>query len=115
MAEETVPRGEVAASLRAGRELGPDYDDAIADSLAERLEHTIDERVRVQLARHRPQPARHQGIGTNTARMILGIIALGLSVPLSAIGGALVGPAGLVAAWLGLITFYILTVRGFGH
>ena len=52
MADDTSQRRtELTAALRADRELGPEYDDALAASLVERIDETIDARVRHHLDR----------------------------------------------------------------
>ncbi|MBB6171457.1 hypothetical protein HNR23_001517 [Nocardiopsis mwathae] len=108
MSNDPLPTDELAASLRAGRELGADYDDAIAASLAERLEQSIDERVRHHVAaRERAQP---RGVPARTARMVLAIITLGLAVPLTAISGGYGGALGVAATWSGLVLLYIITI-----
>ncbi|MFC3995877.1 hypothetical protein ACFOVU_08130 [Nocardiopsis sediminis] len=117
MSAPAIPPDDVAASLRAGRDLGPDYDDAIAASLAERLEQTIDERVRHHLADvAAQQPAAPQRKSNTEAwkspRLIMGIIAMGVLIPLSAIAGAIVGPAGILMSWIGVVVIYVIAVVG---
>lgn len=60
---------EIAAALAARRELGPEYEDAIAASLADRVEREI--AARVQSA-HNPPAARapESRGGSNDARWI---------------------------------------------
>lgn len=129
---EPVPKDEVAASLKISRELGPEYDEAIADSLAERLDHTIDARIREQLdARQLPQaqaqpmypayappppppPAKSGGPSDNAVRLTMGIISLALSIPLTAIGVSFGGVLGMAIAMAGIITMYLIVVGGVG-
>ncbi|NYH55591.1 MULTISPECIES: hypothetical protein [Nocardiopsis] len=106
------PRDEVAAALRAGRELGPEYDDAVAASLVERIDDTIAERVRHHMsAQDRAAPVR-TGTPSNTVRFVLSLVCLGVSIPVSAITAALGNPAALPLVWLGLILFYLVSVVG---
>ncbi|PSL00124.1 hypothetical protein CLV63_102250 [Murinocardiopsis flavida] len=132
--KEPVPRNDVAASLKISRELGPEYDDAIADSLAERLDHAIDARIREQLdarqlphaqAQHHmypsyappPPPPAKSGTSDTGIRLAMGIVSLALSIPLLAIGvnyggegiGALLAMA---IVFTGVITLYLLVVGG---
>ncbi len=102
---------EVAAALRAGRDLGPEYDDAVAASLVERIDGTIDERVRHHVAQHTKDTDR-SGIPANTARFVLTLVFMGLSIPLTAIAGGTAGTVGVVALWLGLVVFYLVSVLG---
>ena len=48
---------EIAAAGAAHRELGPGYDDAVAEGLVERISAEIDKRVDARLAQHADQPA----------------------------------------------------------
>jgi hypothetical protein len=104
---------EVASALQASRELGPEYDDAVAASLVERIDDTIEERVRHHLAQNarRDAPAR-AGMPSNTVRFVLSLVCLGISVPLTAITASMVGGASLPFVWAGLILFYIISVVG---
>ncbi|MFC7328573.1 hypothetical protein [Marinactinospora rubrisoli] len=116
MSHEPVPRDEVAAALKAGRELGPDYDDAVASSLAERLDQTIDARIAARLAaagvREGTQPERRGGMSRNTLRFVMGIISLVLAVPISAIGAGAAGGIGMLSGMLGVVAIYLLVVVG---
>src|SRR5215831_14295876 len=52
-------RDEIAAAGAAHRELGPSYDDAVAEGLVERIGEEIDKRVDARLAQYGGQPAPH--------------------------------------------------------
>ena len=52
-------RQEIAAAGAAHHELGPAYDDAVAEGLVERISAEIDKRVDARLAQHSDQPAQH--------------------------------------------------------
>ena len=52
-------RDEIAAAGAAHRELGPGYDDAVAEGLVERIGIEIDKRVDARLAQYGGQPAPH--------------------------------------------------------
>ncbi|TDQ53396.1 hypothetical protein [Actinorugispora endophytica] len=115
-AQSPDPRNEIAASLQAGRELGPEYDDAIAASLAERLDQSIAEQVRSQLdaraASGSLPPARPaKGVSGNTLRLVMGIVSLGVAIPLSAIAGGMGGAPGLLIAWIGILMVYFVVAR----
>ncbi|RCV50250.1 hypothetical protein [Marinitenerispora sediminis] len=117
MSHEPVPRDEVAAALKAGRELGPEYDDAVASSLAERLDQTIDARIAARLAAAGVQegnqpPARRGGMSRNTLRFVMGIISLTLAIPITAIGASAAGAIGMLAGLFGVIAVYLMVVLG---
>lgn len=114
MTDSTSQRqAEIAAALRAGRELGPEYDDALAASLVERIDDAIDTSVRRHLDLGRQERSAKVGVPSNTVRMVLSLVCLGVSIPATAIAAALVGgPAAIGAVWVGLILFYIVSVAG---
>ncbi|MEW1615515.1 MULTISPECIES: hypothetical protein [unclassified Streptomyces] len=106
---------ELAATLQARGELGPEYESALIDSFLEkveqRLDTTLDRRVRRHLAEQRvtavrdpesarPPSAAGAGFGE---RFGFTIASLVLAVPLSAIGGVHAGIEGLVVAWMGIV------------
>ncbi|MBT2426659.1 hypothetical protein J7F02_13490 [Streptomyces sp. ISL-112] len=107
---------ELAATLQARRELGPEYESALVDSFLEkveqRLDATLDRRVRRHLAEQQvttardPRSIRTPSAGAPTGfgeRFGFGVVSLVLAVPLSAIGVVNAGIEGLVVAWLGIV------------
>ncbi|MFD3976463.1 hypothetical protein [Streptomyces cyaneofuscatus] len=108
---------ELAATLQARRELGPEYESALVDSFLERVEQrldtTLDRQVRRHLAEQQVTAARDprslrppsasgapSGFGE---RFGVGVVSLVLAVPLSAIGVVNAGIEGLVVAWMGIV------------
>ena len=99
-------RRETEAALAARMELGPEYSEHIAAGLAERVE---------QLAAIRTAELRQQGERTTfeeklqrdaqNKRFVLGIISLGVGVPITAIAGSTVEPGllGVAVAWAGIV------------
>ncbi|GAA1078359.1 hypothetical protein [Nocardiopsis composta] len=114
-----APRDEVAAALQTGRELGPDYDEAIAASLVERIDAAIEARVDAHLAgRLRgEEPKRRVSYEEQwkSPRLILGLIAMVLSIPLTAISGSLLGAEGVLLSWIGMVLLYLIAVLGLGR
>ncbi|MFI8436742.1 hypothetical protein ACIGJO_23920 [Streptomyces sp. NPDC079020] len=102
---------ELDATLQARGELGAEYESALIDSFLEkveqRLDTTLDRRVRRHLAEQRMTVARDsrtpQPLGSFGERFGFGVVSLILAVPLSAIGAANAGAKGLVVAWLGIV------------
>lgn len=111
-------QGEISAALRASRELGPEYDEALASSIVERIDATIEERVRhhVRAEGGAKSPDRSgsekAGLPSNTVRMVLSLVLLGVSIPVTAIAAAMGGTGSLVLVWIGLIVFYVISVAG---
>jgi uncharacterized membrane protein len=104
-------KNELDATLHARSELGADYESALVESFLEkveqRLDTTLDRRVRRHLAEQQVGIARGartpQPMGNFGERYGFGIISLILAIPLSAIGAAAAHTAGLVVAWLGIV------------
>ena len=105
-------KDEVAAALRASRELGPEYDEAVAASLVERVDDTIEERVKYHVAHHAGATEGRKGLPANNVRMILSLVCLGISIPTTAIAAAMAGSTGIFLVWVGLIAFYLISVTG---
>ncbi|GAA1532080.1 hypothetical protein GCM10009730_46700 [Streptomyces albidochromogenes] len=103
---------ELDATLHARKELGDDYESALIESFLEkveqRLDSTVDRRVRRQLAEQQMVVARGGGKPPRSEssfgeRFGFGALSLVLAIPLSAIGVANAGIEGLVVAWLGIV------------
>ncbi len=58
VAMDQLAQEDIAAAAAAHRELGRDYDDAVAQSLVERIGNEIDKRVDARLGRPDGAPAR---------------------------------------------------------
>ncbi|MEU1160871.1 hypothetical protein ABZ372_08770 [Streptomyces sp. NPDC005921] len=109
-ARDTDLQKDLAATLHARRELGPEYESELADSFVEKLDQRIDgaveRRLRRGLAEQQMRVARgvRRPKGTDSwgERFGFGIVSLVLAIPLSAIGGAFGGMTGLIATWVGI-------------
>ncbi|MFF4188025.1 hypothetical protein ACFYZ9_33005 [Streptomyces sp. NPDC001691] len=104
---------ELDATLNARRELGPEYESALVDSFLEKVEQrvdgSVDRRVRRQLAEQQmvvarggrpPQSGQESHFGE---RFGFAMISLILAIPLSAIGVVNAGYSGLLTTWLGIV------------
>ena len=98
-------RRDVEAALAARRELGPDYDDAVADSLAQH----IDELVAIRLADSRAEVSerrldREDERTSRRQRFVLGIVSLGTGIPVTAIAAMNTDPGilGVAVSWAGI-------------
>ncbi|PSL00123.1 hypothetical protein CLV63_102249 [Murinocardiopsis flavida] len=111
MSTEPVHKDEVAVALQTGRELGPEYEDAVAASLAERLERTIDQRVRAEVAEQvahaaaRPDPAQTPAAqqGPSSAVGVTAFFSLLFAAPMSFALLERAGLPGLIVLWTGII------------
>jgi hypothetical protein len=87
--EPLVPREEARATLEARRELGPAYEEELAERFAQRIEARLRERA----------PARRNADNTN-AVTVVSIIA---AIPLIAIAGGTSGPVGIAMVCVALV------------
>jgi hypothetical protein len=94
MSTSELSRGDLAASLAARRELGPDYDAAFVDAVAERIEQAT-------AMRRRPLSTETEK-GERAVAVTIACVSLGVSIPVSAIAAVQAGLAGLVVVWLAI-------------
>jgi hypothetical protein len=111
--EET--RREVEAALAARRELGLEYEEAIAAGLLDRVNQLAlmragDLRREAERADNAAK-AEHE---SRTQRFVLGIVSLGAGIPITAISGSVVEPGllGIVIAWGGIVGVNIAAAVG---
>jgi hypothetical protein len=100
--DEVARREELQAAIEARRELGAEMEPAVIDAFVERIERRLQERGADRgwaLERKR----KHQ------KEMVLG--AMGISIPLIAIAGGIVGLAGIIAVCAALAVIAIATTR----
>lgn len=99
--DSPVSRQDVEALMAARRELGPDYDAALVDSFAERVERAVAERVDEQVALRRE--AQSERARTGSRQLTLGIVSLGCGIPITAIAASIADLPGLAVAWVGIV------------
>ncbi|MGC9378535.1 hypothetical protein [Streptomyces sp. MH13] len=109
--QDTDLKKELDATLQTRRELGTEYESALIDSFLEkvdqRIDGTVERRVRRLLAEQQMAAARDSRSPKPTdsfgERFGFGIVSLVLAVPLSAIGGGVAHLPGLLVAWAGIV------------
>jgi hypothetical protein len=105
-AGERELRREAGAAVEASRELGREYDDAIAAGLADKVEQLVAYRT-AELRAQAGQQAAESGAERmrRNQRFTLGIISLGTGVPITAIAAMNVDPSllGVLVAWAGIV------------
>jgi hypothetical protein len=98
-----IPREELSATLAARHELGPEYDAALVESLAERVEQVVQARVAAQQVVASPPPAPMPSAALTPAhRVAIAAISLGVAIPCTAIAGDVAGVAGVAITWAGI-------------
>jgi len=110
---------EIAAALAARRELGPEYEDAIAASLAERVEREIAARVDAAV---NPQPApvpaaRAKRQHDTSSLTTVGVVSLVTGVPVTGIvaGSSHGSVAAIAVAWAGIALVNMAHALGRRH
>lgn len=111
--EDELGRSDIEALGATRAELGRDYEDALLDSFADRVERAIDARVAGELAR-RHDPRRHasglpahaqpQSTPGSGAQLSLAIVSTVALVPISI-------PLGLTGNWFALL-MVLATILG---
>lgn len=108
-----MDRRDVEATLAARADLGPEMQDALVDSFAERVERAIEARVGAELALRetRSVPVR-PAAPRDGGRLALAIVSTVMGVPVTAIvlGNGL-GLAALLIVWTGLVLVNVLYGR----
>ena len=99
-------RRDSEAALAARMELGPEYNEYVAESLAERVEDLVaarvaEQRVDAELT-NREQAAEQSGRKRQTA---LAIVSLVMGIPITGITASEVDPAivGVAISWAGIV------------
>jgi hypothetical protein len=115
MAVADLTPNEIAAALAARRELGPDYEDAIAASLAERLEREITTRVDAGLAARTvaKQERRH----SDSSSFGIAAVSLFCGIPITGIvaGTSHGNVFAIMAAWTGIALVNMAHALGRRH
>ncbi|MEU6485051.1 hypothetical protein [Streptomyces sp. NPDC046887] len=106
---------ELDATLSARRDLGAEYEPALIESFLEkldqRMEATVDRRVRREVAEQRIGAVRGSRSGGSAEASLSGfgerfgfaVVSLVLAVPLSGIGAGAAGLGGLMTVWAGIV------------
>ena len=111
--EET--RRDVQAALAARRELGMEYEEAIAAGLLDRVNQLA--LMRAGDLRREAERADHEAKAekdSRTQRFVLGIVSLGAGIPITAISGSVVEPGivGVLVAWAGIVGVNVAAAVG---
>ncbi|TGB14117.1 hypothetical protein [Streptomyces sp. MZ04] len=110
-ASDAELKKELDATLHARRELGEEYESALVDSflgkVEQRLDGTIDRRMRRHMAEQQMVVARgsrapNSAVDSWGERFGFAVVTLILAIPLSAIGAANAELPGLLVTWAGI-------------
>lgn len=106
MTEPTRPsselRRDVDAALGARRDLGSDYEDAVAAGLADRVEELVARRTaEVAVSAEDRQHERAEEKATGDGRFVIALASLGAGIPITGIAHESV--ALMAIAWAGIV------------
>jgi hypothetical protein len=102
--EET--RREIQAALGARRELGLEYEEAIAAGLLDRVNQLALMRAsEIRRDAERVDQTAELEKTSRRQRFVLGIVSLGVGIPITAISGEVVEPGllGVIVSWAGIV------------
>ena len=100
MPEDELERRDYEALLATRGELGPEYESALVDSFAERMEREIQRRVASSVGGRSVRDRNAESAGKR--QLALGIVSLGAGIPITAISAAMADLPGLMVAWTGI-------------
>lgn len=99
-------RADVEAAWAARQELGPEYEEHIASGLADRVEELVAYRT-AELRQQAATGTKGEELERTSQQQsfVLGIISLGVGVPITAISATNVEPGllGVAVAWAGIV------------
>ena len=99
-------REEVQAHVAARRDLGPEFEDDVVDSLVQKVEKALGDRIDAKIAQARLSGGRSSGQRVNPMGLMAVVLCLG--IPLTAVAGGVGGLAGIITVWgaVGLLVVY---------
>lgn len=104
-------RRDVQAAVGARRDLGPDYEDAVAESLAARVEELVAQRSAVvDVSAEDREHARAEEKATGDGRFIIALASLGAGIPITGIVSD--SAFAMVIAWGGLVGINVAAAWG---
>ncbi len=126
-AMDQLARDDIAAAAAAHRELGPGFEDALAEGLVERIGEEIDKRVDARLGQRGGRLARRDSntqvspaARSSWTAVLLGLGSMGLGIGASAVvldasksytaSGAILNPVNPGQVWLVTLIWIIIGV-----
>jgi hypothetical protein len=113
LSPQGIRREDLAATLAARQELGIEFEPALVESLAERLEGVIEARVEARMAQRPPAPAVPAAQAMSPSmRLGLALGSLGIAIPCTAIAAGITGLPGLIVVWSGVVLVNVAAAFG---
>jgi hypothetical protein len=98
---EGVERTEIQALAATRAELGRDYEPALLDAFADRVEAAIETRMAAAVSARQPDPRLARRLAGQ--QLALGIVSLAVAIPISIILGLNDQLVALLVCWAGIV------------
>jgi hypothetical protein len=105
-----IPRDEVRAALHARRELDGEYEPAVVEAFAARVEQAIDARVDERLARREERAPRRSSSGPGAGSIILALGSMGCGIGATGAATGMDGSGGVLVAIIAWIAIGAINV-----
>ncbi len=92
--------------MPARRELGPDYEAALVESFADKIDQTVAERAEAAVRE------QQRSSGWDTEGFVIALVSLGVCIPVTAIAASIADLEGLIVAWTGLVGINVANAWG---
>ncbi len=103
-ARDDETRRDIQAALGARRELGLEYEEAIAAGLLDRVNQlALMRAAEIRREAERVDHVAEAEKDSRRQRFVLGIISLGTGIPITAISASESGIVGMVISWAGIV------------
>jgi hypothetical protein len=107
MTDPGTTRAELEAAIAARRELGEELEPHVIDSFVGRIERRIDQRIDERLG---PHLAKRQS-RSDDKQFVMGLVSLGIAIPLTAIAISNGGLVALAIVWIGIVLVNVAFAR----
>ncbi len=101
MPDDELERRDYEALLATRRELGPDYEAALVESFADRIERAVEKRTADALWSRDLRRAQTESSGKR--QLALGIVSTAAAVPISITLGVTDNLGALLVSWAGIV------------
>ncbi len=90
-------RPDVYATVAARRELGTDYEAALVESFAEKVDQAVAERADAAVR------AERRSSGWDSQGLVIALVSLGVSVPVTALAAITTDVRSVLVVWAGIV------------
>lgn len=102
---DELQRDDLEAALGVRQEMGAEIEPALVDSLARKIEATVERRFQAEMAASQQESRDEKA--SQGGRIAVAITSLALAIPLTAIAGDMGGFLGMLLVWVGIVAVNI--------